>query len=287
MILDRLYKPERDELIYHYCPPEAFLEIVRSRTIWHSAYSVLNDSMERAWGYQIFLEVTERLKNEVENQFADQVKEIVKASYENSFAMISSYSLDGDVLSQWRAYADDGRGFAIGFSANEMDMPAKPLRVLYDRDAQIAELTGNLRHTYEYEKSIGFKFDDQFRAHWFTVGLDLCAYKNPGFAEEMEIRRVHVSSLARQEKSARIVPLGAINQHGGRLAQPVQVNFRSTGSTIVPYVILDYSNGGKCAPIKEVLLGPKNKNLESNIDIFLGAVGLSGVALKRSRASYR
>ena len=154
MIMDRLYKPKQGDLVYHYCPPEAFLEIVRSRTIWHSAYSVLNDSMEREWGFKIFTEIVESQKEKMERNFIDQIARIVKASYENSLAMISSYSLDGDVLGQWRAYTDDGHGFAIGFSASEMEMPAKPLRILYDRDAQIKELTGNLKHTYEYEKSI-------------------------------------------------------------------------------------------------------------------------------------
>jgi hypothetical protein len=83
--------------------------------------------------------------------------------------MISSYSLDPDVLSQWRAYADDGRGFAIGFSPKLMQMPAKKLRVLYDEDRQLYEMLGNLKHTYEYEKSIGFKYDDQFQSHWFNI----------------------------------------------------------------------------------------------------------------------
>ena len=32
---------------------------------------------------------------------------------------VSCFSADGDVLSQWRAYADDGHGFAIGFAPAE------------------------------------------------------------------------------------------------------------------------------------------------------------------------
>jgi hypothetical protein len=50
MIVDRLYIPPDGELIYDYCNPQAFLEIVRSRTIWLSAYYALNDSLERMWG---------------------------------------------------------------------------------------------------------------------------------------------------------------------------------------------------------------------------------------------
>src|ERR1035437_5791258 len=287
MIHDRLYKPVGDEIVYHYCRPEAFLEIVKSRTIWHSAYSVLNDTMEREWGYKIFTEVAEQLRGACGSDFIDRIEEIVKISQESSVAMISSYSLDGDVLSQWRAYTDDGRGFAIGFSTHEMEMPAKPLRVLYDKAAQFKELTGNISHVFNYEKSIGFKYNEQFRSHWFAFGLDLCAYKNPAFAEEMEIRRVHISSLALGEVSKRIIPLGAIDQEGMRRSSPVDVNFRVSNGMLVPYVVLDYTGGGRNSPIREVVLGPKNANLESNIEILLNAAGLKNIAIRRSRVSYR
>jgi Protein of unknown function (DUF2971) len=195
MILDRLYRPTEGELIYHYCAPQAFLEIVRTQTVWLSAYYALNDSLERMWGYSVFDKAIDQLKHEVDKKFVDIVRAMVTAAYARSLVLIGSYSLDPDVLGQWRAYADDGRGFAIGFSNNLMELPAKPLRVLYDEEAQTRELIGNIRHTYEYEKSIGFKFDDQFQGHWFNIGLDLCAYKHPGFKDEKEVRLAHVSGL--------------------------------------------------------------------------------------------
>jgi hypothetical protein len=49
---------------------------------------------------------------------------------------------------------------------------------------QNTELLGNLRHIYEYEKSIGFKYDMQFQTHVFNIGLDLCAYKHSSFSAE-------------------------------------------------------------------------------------------------------
>jgi hypothetical protein len=286
MIKDRLYKPIDDEIVYHYCRPDAFLEIVRSGTIWHSAYTVLNDTMEREWGYRIFIEVTEQLRGECGADFIDRIQAIVKISQTNSVAMISSYSLNGDVLSQWRAYADDGRGFAIGFSTRRMDMPAKPLKVLYDRAAQVKELTGNIRHVFQHEQSVGFKYNDEFRAHWYTFGLDLCAYKNPAFAEEMEIRRVHIS-LALDEVTKGVIPIGAIDRQNVRRSPAVQVDFRVSNGVLVPYVVLDYTDGGKNEPLKEVVLGPKNANLESNVEILLSTMGLNNVAIKRSQAPYR
>jgi hypothetical protein len=286
MIQDRSYKPPNGELIYHYCGADAFLKILTSHTIWHTSHSVLNDSMEREWGIRVFMEVAEQLRGECGDEFINRIEEIVLIANASSVAMISSYSLGGDVLSQWRAYADDGRGFAIGFSAINMEMPAKSLLVLYENSAQIAELIGNIRHVFNYERSIGFPYNEEFRSHWFGFGLDLCAYKNPAFAEEMEIRRVHVSGLALGEVSKRIIPLGAI-VGGERRSDPIPVRFRTGSRMLIPYVELDYTDAGKNTPVKQVILGPKNRNEELNVEVFLSSVGLQDVTIKRSQASYR
>jgi hypothetical protein len=65
MILHRAYDPPVGELIYHYCRPEAFLEIVRHRVMWFSAYYVMNDALEREWGYNLFSRVLESLRGEM------------------------------------------------------------------------------------------------------------------------------------------------------------------------------------------------------------------------------
>src|SRR5262249_54323361 len=142
MILDRLYVPTGDELIYHYCRPEAFLEIIRSRCLWLSAYYVLSDLTEGRWGYSVFQKVAEQLQKEAGKDFIDRVGAIITSAYLRSVMMISSHSLDADVLSQWILYADHGQGFAIGFLPELMQMLAKQLRVLYDEEAQITELRG-------------------------------------------------------------------------------------------------------------------------------------------------
>ncbi len=108
MILDRQFTPTEGELIYHYCRAEAFLDIIKTRSIWQSAYYVLNDSMERKWGYSIFTKAAKKLHDEVGADceiFLKRVDGMIRMAYTSSIAMISSYSLDGDVLSQWRGYA--------------------------------------------------------------------------------------------------------------------------------------------------------------------------------------
>jgi hypothetical protein len=287
MIKDRFYKPADGELIYHYCRPEAFLEIMRHRSMWFSAYWVMNDALEREWGYARFFEVLAVLRSELNDDFVQQIITGIKAGTFLNVAMISCYSLDADVLSQWRAYADDGRGFAIGFDPTHMKMPAKKLRVLYDETTQLTELTGNIRHVFDYEKSIGFKFNEDFRSHWLNFGMDLVAYKHHGFREEKEIRLVHASGLVPDDHSFKMVALGARDSDGNPIIGPQEVRFRVGNGVVIPYVALDYTNGGKEAPIREIILGPKNESAESNIQIFLNTTGLKGVKVRRSTVPYR
>ena len=42
------------------------------------------------------------------------------------FIYLGCFSEEGDILPQWRSYADDGQGFAIGFSLPEMDFDCPP-----------------------------------------------------------------------------------------------------------------------------------------------------------------
>jgi hypothetical protein len=166
-------------LIYHYCPPEAFLAILTNRNFRLSASYTLNDVSEGSWGYSVFTEAAEALEKETGTEFVSNIVRPVTAGHLHSMLMIGCFSLAADVLSQWRAYANDGRGFAIGFSPQLVKIPAKPLRVLYDKDAQLQELLGNLKHIHNVEKVNGFIYGLEFQDHLIHMGLDLCAYKCP------------------------------------------------------------------------------------------------------------
>jgi len=289
MIPDRSYEPADGELIYHYCSADAFLSIISSRTARASAHYTMNDWTERNWGYSIFERAINQFQTEGGKAFVDQIKINVDRAYSNSVLMLSCYSLDPDVLSQWRAYADDGRGFAIGFDPKLMKkMPAKQFLVLYVEDEQLRELLGNLKHTFEYEKSIGFRYNMQFQVHWFNIGMDLCSYKNPTFKEEKEIRLAHVSGLLAPEgKSYKFVSLGARDSEGKRVVEPQQIHFRTRDGGIIPYVVLDYSEGGAVSPFKEVILGSRNLNADYNVEAFLNTVGIKDVNVRRSKVTYR
>jgi hypothetical protein len=90
MMQDRLYKPTKDELIYHYCGADAFTQIVQSRTMWHTAFSALNDSTERKWGLTQFLDAADKLRSACGAEFIDRITEMVRLTQDCSVAMVSS-----------------------------------------------------------------------------------------------------------------------------------------------------------------------------------------------------
>jgi hypothetical protein len=117
--------------------------------------------------------------------------------------------------------------------------------------------------------------------------MDLIAYKHRDFREEKEIRLVHASGLLPHNGSHKIVALGARDATGTHLIGPQEIRFRSGNGIVVPYVALDYTDGGKHAPVNEIILGPRNESAESNINIFLNTIGVEGVHVRRSTVPYR
>jgi hypothetical protein len=51
-------------------------------------------------------------------------------------------------------------------------------------------------------------------------------------------------------------------------------------------MIVDYSDKGAVAPIKEIVLGPRNENAELNVEIFLNTIGAVDVTVRRSKVPY-
>src|SRR6266446_2177088 len=117
MIIPRVYEPAKDELIYHYCGAASFLAICTIKKMRFSDLFSMNDFMEMHWGYSIWEKAASEILDEVGREFLDEIDKIISVSGVRGLLVAACFSLDGDVLSQWRAYADDGQGYAIGFDA--------------------------------------------------------------------------------------------------------------------------------------------------------------------------
>jgi hypothetical protein len=127
------------EILYHYTSQAGLLGIIESKCIWATEIRYLNDASE----FQYFLD----LVREVRAEFIDEANEpLIGYSPEQNIIsdgistlmsittlfntqvkfpyFVVSFTAQGDLLSQWRAYARDDIGFSIGFSHAKLEQLA-------------------------------------------------------------------------------------------------------------------------------------------------------------------
>jgi hypothetical protein len=143
------------EVIYHYTNDVGLRGILETGKLWLSDIFSLNDPSELRHGLSHAVNI---LNSKAENGppeaklFAKQFTDFWAKGVERSaHFFVLSFSSDDDDLGQWRAYADDGRGYALGFEGKALEMAfsketANPIpinstyRVKYDDDNVIVDL---------------------------------------------------------------------------------------------------------------------------------------------------
>lgn len=297
MLMNRLYLPNSEETIFHYCSAETLQAIATYGTLRFTDINMLNDAQEVRWAYSIFEEAATRLIKrlgvpdtapEISISFIESIDEIISPMQLIAHPFITCFSLKGDLLGQWRAYADGGKGFAIGFNADSLknQLPATFLRVLYDKEEQVREMMGALVAIYlSFE---GSKTDQRSRffEDCVLLGTYMTAFKNPAFAEEAEIRAVHAVSVKHQGSLAKFVDKGGV-VNGTEEVEATKVNFQVRDNHLVAYTDIPFCPLNMPSPIKELILGPKNHSALGNLQLFFGGLGYEELGLSKSEAPYR
>lgn len=145
-IINRCLPTTAPDLLWHYCPMAALEGICSSRTIYLSDLVSMNDYQEGRW-----------LRDQIVRRVSGKSRDFLPflSSTKIRFHLgpfVASLSADGDLLSQWRAYASGGRGVAIGFRPDRLGIPLFRIsknqqpgycalcEVIYDLDIQDAVL---------------------------------------------------------------------------------------------------------------------------------------------------
>lgn len=269
VLIDRTYTPSDSDILYHYCSPESFLALCSSKKLRFSDVFSMNDSLEMHWGYHAWRIAASNTIATVGKELLDDIDEIISCSSVFALPLAACFSRSRDILSQWRAYSADGEGFSVGFNAAQLlEMAARPLVVEYNLQNQIDEIKRLILAIHEVESKEAQKRGEGFFEICARLALDLVSYKNPAFAEETEVRLVHVVNFQRQNDALKLVDAGGTSFGEAAALQAIQ--FRMRKSTPVAYMDIDFSNDGKANPIVEVMLGPKNYSLPSGISVMLG-----------------
>lgn len=297
-------------ILYHYCSVDTFFNIIKNNSVWLSDIEQSNDSLELAYARNMlspliqeallsyrdvygkgFTEYDELKWNVAWNCYADDT---LKATRVWGFCL----SEKGDLLSQWRGYADDGSGFSIGFNrqflAEAISMLSKQsnmqtLAIKFDKvaysdkeiKANLLDLMGSL--IYGHYESF-----DEFREQLIRkiAYADMIApyYKNESFKEEREWR----------------IALTALNDDLGEYINTnCSVNdvsignfgYISTRRILISHFELIFNGIGKA--IKQIIIGPKCKVSENELRCFLISKGVlnnihdNSIKISKSSSSYR
>lgn len=284
MLHRRRFNSEEAATLYHYCSPDTFHAICSNKSLRFSDVYSMNDFMEMHWGYKQWEICANELAPELGNDFLNSVDEILSHSSLRFTPLAACFSRDADSLSQWRAYAQNGEGFVLGFdSAALCKFAATPLKILYCQAQQKEELKDFIRSLHKIHTEDNDV--DELVKICATLSADLCAFKNPSFSEEKEIRLLHLIAFEESNEFLRLVDPGG--NHFGRPRQPSDVRFNMKGSIPVPFVDISYLNTQNQHCVREIVLGPKNEARVTAISAYLETSGLGNITVKKSAASYR
>lgn len=109
-------------MIYHYSDDVGLRGVLETGKLWLTDIFNVNDPSELNHGFSVAIKV---LNSMVANEppetkrFAEQLTAFAqqKGIQGSAHFFVCSFSSCGDDLGQWRAYADNGRGYALGFDA--------------------------------------------------------------------------------------------------------------------------------------------------------------------------
>lgn len=271
----------RPSLLYHYCPIEAFKSIINNGCMRLSDATHMNDSFEG----KMLEHIVERhnLRSGTPGGACHSYHDY--KLFKKTF-FIACFSECGDLLSQWRAYADDGRGVSIGFNINDLPMPTgltfnnvfhrKSVctvdRVVYSEEAQVESLQWAFKHIDLWTRRALYNPSIYFHDAMIDTGRDCFAYisrvfKHPGFSEEHEWRIVYDGSDCKI--------MGIDNNALTHRIRDTNINY------------FEFNFRSMRQPICDVILGPKcTISLKDAQQLFKNN-SYQGVEVRKSTVPYR
>ncbi len=241
--------PTLPPLLYHYTTAQPLLSIFETRQLWATNAVYTNDQTEILHSiFQLRGVIEKDLKNRQSDPAIDSMLTVVEEFYTIVEAYLVCFCADGDLLSQWRAYGQQG-GYAIGFDPevlNHLPLAGRALLlpVVYDhaqQDALVHDLVSRWRKLFtdipptddnhQVRRLGAFVFAQCF-------ALLAIAFKSVAFSEEKEWRLV----CLRQR---------VVDDAGPEL------RFRARDSLITPYLAIGAEDPTTARlPVRRIVMGP-------------------------------
>ncbi len=240
-----------DQILYHYCGLEAFLSIIKNSTLWLSDIRKSNDYLECVYCRD---KINEKIRGFLEDDKEDLEAWNFGYNINSDLSMdmisyVACFSENKDQLSQWRGYADNGAGIAVGFSRESFaDLKeAAPShisfwKVIYDEKEQEKFIERIARESIKAMETkpvaqVAAELNQNYR-------LQFPVLKNASFEEEAEWRIIFNDSFSKRKR------------HVGKNILFSGIRYTVREKRLVSYIEMDFSKL-KHNAIKEIWIGPK------------------------------
>ena len=265
-------------IIYHYTTIDGLIGIIQQSKLFATDLFYMNDPQEVQYPFLLINEIVEGIPTVyTESRHAPMLEEFVKSMdasrvlYDRFPRCAACFCVDGDLLSQWRAYARN-LGFAIGFDRGQLsdglDQNSRLRAVVYDRLTQASAISSRIKTCMESEEAADPAMAPKEMMEcsgdlWWTASW----FKSEAFKEEREWR--YVTALNAIEGMSRF-------------------RFRPSPIGVTPYIELELETGAS-SPIVEVVIGPTGHSSEAEraVDLLLRSMGLEHVTIRQSGISLR
>ena len=276
---------EENLSVFHYCSIEVFCSIMKNYNLRLSDIQKSNDMTERVWienkiEDQLFKELDKwKISREENGSIVKALKSAKEAFENNSKLYACCFSDNGDMLSQWRCYADESRGLSIGFSKETFEVFNQDLYgikfapVCYDETIQnkYAQKQANLiLDSILGGRSIIHAVGNVYE----NKASDYACMKNPMFREENEWRL----SISMSPECRR----GVQAHFGEGLLSEIKTCCKQ--DKIITYFEL-YFKEKREHFIKEVVIGPRCNMSEYELRqiLFLWNYDVSKIKVRKSK----
>ena len=289
--IDTLESQEPPEIIYHYTNDVGLKGILETGQLWLSDIFSLNDATELSHG---FSHAVSRLNAKAHtgpresHLFAKNFSALLEGGMQGTaHYFVCSLSSDGDDLGQWRAYADNGRGYAIGFDAraleglftrrNGVPIPNNSTFPVTYNDATLADIQHQM-------------IDNMFDLISLPQGKDMDHASIIAYMTELSVYlSVNVLRIAlffkheayRNESEYRFLEIHKADE-------PPEVKRRSRSYDLVKYTEFDWKRS-QAGTLKHIVVGPAADRMKAErfATDCMDACHLGSVDLGYSEIPYR
>lgn len=284
-------------VLYHYCSLQTFQSIIENRSIWLSDISKSNDAQELNWMHNqcIFhvLKVSvEYLKKMEEAGRLD----LVRSNYYENIEKLQNYvkppimsktwafclTEKKDDLGQWRGYADDGSGVAIGFKSGTFEaIDAICHFINQDQDIYFRKVKyskKDIEHFF-YEHlglknvSVDYTPDEiieLLEKATFSAIWNAPFFKNFAFKEEKEWRLAFTTSFSTLFDGN----IPGLTEKNEKLDNPFhsRYGYIVKNQDLVSHIEIGFDSMAKC--LSSITIGPKSKLTVVDLKLYLISQGI-------------